>query len=220
MDWTILGVADFIVALAVGAGVSALLAWKMPMVPLGPAVIAGGTAAGLILLLGRVFPGVIVVAGGLAAALAGLAHDRGWTGRIGLVIADVVIAAATAALAIPLFLLRSSLGLALPSPILLIGIGVLVALFSLALRRTDRLPGMAASIGGVVAAVMTFFAVWRDVRDPQSIWWLAIMAALLVGCAVISRARATPLGAAGTSFVALTIGILALTVVGFAGLAG
>jgi hypothetical protein len=215
-----LGIVALISALAVGGVVSALLSWRLPMTTLASAVIAAGTAAGLVLLFGRVAPAFVVIIGGIAAAGAGLLYDRALIPAAALLVIDAILAAATAALALPLFLLRSSLGLALPAPVLLAGLAILVALFSLWLRRSDRVPGYSAAIAAFVGALGTLFAVWRDVLDHQTIWWLAALTATAIGTAVISRARATPLGAAGTSYLALTIGVLLATALAFARLAG
>lgn len=219
-DWTILGIWALVAALAFGGTVAALLSWRLPMTTLASAVIAAGTAAGLVLLLGRVAPAFIVIIGGIAAAGAGLLYDRAMIPAVSLFVIDALLAAATAALALPLFLLRSSIGLFVPAPVLLAGVAILMALFSLWLRRSDRVPGYPAAIAAFVAALATLFAVWRGVLDHQTIWWLAALAATCVGIAVISRARATPLGAAGTSYLALTIGVLLTTALAFARLAG
>jgi hypothetical protein len=219
-DWTVLGIAALLLALVTGGAVSALLSWRLPMTPLASAVLAAGTIAGFVLLFGRVMPALVVLVGGFAAAGAGLLYDRALIPAVALLVIDALLAAATAALALPLFLLRSSLGLQLPSPVLLAGLAILVALFSMWLRRSDRVPGYSPAIAACVAAVGTLFAVWRDVLDFQAIWWLAALAATCVSIAVISRARATPLGATGTSYLALTIGVLLATVLAFSRLAG
>lgn len=220
IDWTLLGITELIVALLVAGTISGLLAWRLPMAPLSSAVIAGGVAAGLVLVFGRAYPAAIVLAGGMGAALAGLLYDRAILPQPGLVLAEAGIAAVTAGFAIPLHLLAGTFVGDMPGPVVAGAVAGVVALFSLALRRWDRLPGLSAATAAAVAAGVTLFGVWRGVAASQSIWWLAALGALGIGFAVISRARATPLGAAGTSYLALTIGVLAGIVVAVSGWAG
>lgn len=220
IDWTVLGITELVLAVIVAAVASGLLAWRRPMAPLASAVIAGSMAGGLVLLFGRAYPAVVVLAGGAAAAIAGLLYDRAVLPQPGLALAEAGIAALTAAFAIPLVLFGRSLGVDLPGPVPVAFVAVLVPAFSFAMRRWDRLPGGAASIGAACAGLGTLFAVWRGVVETQSIWFLATLGTLCVVFAVISRARATPLGAAGTSYLALTIAILVMIVIAFARLAG
>lgn len=207
-DWMVLGLTALVLAVVVAGAVSTFLAWRMPMTPLAPALVAGGTAAGLVLMVGGSYPALVLVVGGGFAAIAGLLHDRAVVGHWGLAVGEIVVAAAALALVPGLTNSQPDiepgwLGLALP---IVIGIGV--ALVSLGLRRADRIPGLPAAIGACIGAVAAFLAVWSRVPEPQSIWWLAILALLLIGLSVISRSRADPFGAAGTSYLALTISAL------------
>ena len=208
VDWIVLGVTELVLAIAVAGAVAAFLAWRMPMAPLAPAIVAGGSAAGLVLLFGGVYPAIVLLVGGWAAALAGLFYDRAIVGQAGLAAAEIVIAAATVAFCVPLLSLRANAGIDLPRPVLLIAVAIVVALVSLWLRRTDRLPGLSAAIGACIAALVTCLAVWRGVPHTQSIWWLGTLGLLLVGFSVVSRSRAAPFSAAGTSYVALTLTVL------------
>lgn len=217
MDWTTLGIADLVIAVLAAAATSALLSWRFPMAPLSPALIAGGMAAGLVLLLGRMMPGAVVLVGGGAAALVGLAYDRATLPRWGLFLIEIVIAMVTLALAVPLAGLGAALGVELSAPFLVVGLAIVIALISGALRRSDRLPGLAPALGAAFAAVATLLAVLNDVPEAQSIWWLASIALICAGLSIIGRARATPFGAAGTSYLALTLCTLALTVFAAAG---
>ncbi len=219
VDWIVLGVTELVLAIVVASAVAAFLAWRMPMAPLAPAIVAGGSAAGLVLLFGGVYPAIVLLAGGWAAALAGFLYDRAVIGQARLAVAEIVIAGATVAFCVPLLALRANAGIDVPRPLLLAAIAIVVALFSLWLRRTDRLPGFPAAVGAFVAAVGTFLAVWRGVPQTQSIWWLGTLALLLVGFSVVSRSRAAPFAAAGTSYVALMITVLVMAIAAQAGLA-
>lgn len=218
VDWIVLGVTELVLAIVVASAVAAFLAWRMPMAPLAPAIVAGASAAGLVLLFGGVYPAIVLLVGGWAAALAGLLYDRAIINQVGLAIAEIVIAGATVAFCVPLLSLGASTGLDVPRPLLLVAIAIVAALFSLWLRRTDRLPGFPAAVGAFVAAVVTFLAVWRGVPQTQSIWWLGTLALLLVGLSVVSRSRAAPFAAAGTSYVALMLTVLIMAVAAQAGL--
>jgi len=213
-DWTDLGITALLAALVASGAVSALLSWRLPMTTLASAVIAAGTLAGLVLLFGQFAPGYCLIIGGFAAAGAGLLYDRALIPVVVLFIIDAVIAAAVAAFYLPLGQLGASFGLA--PVILVIAVALLVALLSLWLCRCDRIPGYPAAITAFAGAIGTFLAVWRDVPDWQAIWWLAALAATALAIAIISRARATPLGATGTGYLALTTGILLINVIALA----
>jgi hypothetical protein len=210
MDFTVLGIVDLIAAALVAGVVSAVLSWRFPMAPLASAVVAGGLAAGLVLAIARPMPGLVVVAGGLLAAGAGLLHDRAVVPRWALVLLEIVIAAATITVAVPLPLLMNSLQVELPAPVQVVVAALLIAVAAVGLRRADRLPGLAAAISAAVAAFATFLAVLAGVGDYPTIWWLAALALVTAGLSIVARARATPLGSTGTSYLTLTIGVLIL----------
>lgn len=204
-DWIVLGLTALVLAVVAAGAVSTFLAWRMPMTPLAPALVAGGTVAGLVLMVWGVWPALVLLAGGGLAALAGLLHDRALAGQWALAAGEAVVAAATVALIPGLTDLRLAFGVDWPGVTLPVATGIVVALASLGLRRADRLPGLPAAIGACAAAVAVFFAVWSRTAEPQPAWWLATLALLLIGFSVISRSRATPFGAAGTSYLALTV---------------
>ncbi|GLQ53054.1 hypothetical protein [Devosia nitrariae] len=204
-DWIVLGLTALVLAVVAAGAVSTLLAWRMPMTPLAPALVAGGTGAGLVLMVGGVLPVLVLLAGGGLAAIAGFFYDRALVGQWTLAAGEAAVAAATLALIPGLMDLHVAMGVEWPGLALPIATGIAVALVSLGLRRADRSPGLPAAIGACAAAVAVFLAVWSRIAEPQPAWWLAILALLLVGFSIISRSRAAPFGAAGTSYLALTI---------------
>jgi len=218
MDMTALGIADLIAAALAAGIVSGVLSWRFPMAPLAAAVVAGGVAAGLVLVVVRPLPGGVVLIGGLLAAGAGLLHDRAMIPRWALIVLELAIAAGTLALAVPIFLLRTSIGLELPAPVLILLAALLVALSSVGLRRADRLPGLAAGICAAVAGLATFLGVLGRIPDYPTLWWLAALTLVTAGLSMVGRARAAPLGSTGTSYLAITLGILILTLAAFGGL--
>ena len=210
MDFTMLGIVDLIAAALIAGAISAVLSWRFPMAPLAAAVIAGGVAAGLVLAVARPLPGLIIVVGGLLAAGAGLLHARALVPRWGLVILELVIAAATVTAAVPLPLLMNGLQLDLPPVVQVAVAALLIGAAAIGMRRADRVPGLAAAIGAAAAAIATFLAVLAGIVDYPSIWWLASLALVCAFLSVVGRARAAPLGSAGTSYLTLTVGVLLL----------
>ncbi|RUT31247.1 hypothetical protein EMQ25_10320 [Arsenicitalea aurantiaca] len=179
----------------------------------GLGIALGGVLVTLFVAYHAPWPAALVLLVSLFAAGFGYLADRRALGRPWRLGVTALLLALLIGLGIPLFLLRTETGIALPAPVLL-GIVVIGALgWISAFARMDRIAGLAASQAALMLSAAAALALFsgRASLDQPGLWWMVGLAAASGGFLVLAWPPARlAMGRLGTSYLGLMLVFLAL----------
>lgn len=182
------------------------------------AMLAGWLSAGLLALATWAWPAPLLAGAGVAAWLFGMLADSrrlpGWLRHAGA----LAIFAALVVGGIPVFLLRTSLGIDLPAPVLiaiLLGIALALRLVSdrVHVPPPHRIEAYAVLLVAPTAIMAAFVP---GILDQPPFWWQAGLAALPLALRVLHRPLGSPsLGEAAGLLLGLATGYTVLSTLAF-----
>lgn len=182
----------------------------------GVGIVAGGVVGSLPVLLGQPWLGGLLLAAALLIAAIGFVDDRQPLPAVARLGAQLLLAGAITALALPGSGLAAQLGLPLP-PVLVTALAVLAAIYWINLFNfMDGIDGLAASQAIFMLLAAALLAVFgsETVATEPVFWWLPTLAAACAGFLLLNWPPARIfMGDAGSTFLGFMIAMLALTTV-------